>query len=130
MEKFLKGQQIETTVVQISADSVFVDLNSKSEGIIDKAEFIDSDGKLKIQEGDKIKVFYLGEINGEFRFTSRLSSENSDSDMLENAFQNKIPVEGKVEKEFTITKNPCAKISNYYQLHKDFTIFMSEVLMQ
>ena len=99
MEKFLKGQQIETTVVQISADSVFVDLNSKSEGIIDKAEFIDSDGKLKIQEGDKIKVFYLGEINGEFRFTSRLSSENSDSDMLENAFQNKIPVEGKVEKE-------------------------------
>ena len=99
MEKFLKGQQIETTVVQVSADSVFVDLNSKSEGIIDKAEFIDSDGKLKIQEGDKIKVFYLGEINGEFRFTSRLSSENSDSDMLENAFQNKIPVEGKVEKE-------------------------------
>ena len=99
MEKFLKGQQIETTVVQVSADSVFVDLNSKSEGIIDKAEFIDSDGKLKIQEGDKIKVFYLGEINGEFRFTSRLSSENSDFDMLENAFQNKIPVEGKVEKE-------------------------------
>ena len=99
MEKFLKGQQIETTVVQISADSVFVDLNSKSEGIIDKAEFIDSDGKLKIQEGDKIKVFYLGASNGEFRFTSRLSSENSDSDMLENAFQNKIPVEGKVEKE-------------------------------
>lgn len=99
MEKLLPGQELETIVVQISKDSVFVDLSSKSEGIIDKAEFTDSEGNLKIKEGDKIKVFYLGEINGEARFTSKLSSDKADSQMLENAFKNKIPVEGKVEKE-------------------------------
>lgn len=104
MQKFFPGQEFETTVVQISNDTIFIDLNSKSEGIVDKAEFLDAEGKPTISEGDKIKVFFLGEIHGELKFTSKLSSENLSKDkdnfeMIENAYKNQIPVQGKVEKE-------------------------------
>ena len=37
MNKFEIGQEIETTVVQVSNDTVFIDLGLKSEGFIDKA---------------------------------------------------------------------------------------------
>ena len=99
MNKLEVGQEIETTVVAISGDSVFLDLNSKSEGVLDTAELLDKDGKITISENDKIKVFFLGYINGEMRFTTKIAGDKADKSMLENAYQNGIPVEGKVEKE-------------------------------
>ncbi len=98
-EKLTPGQEIESTVVQISGDTVFIDLNAKSEGVVSAAEFTDSDGNITIKEGDKIKVFYLGEKNGENRFTTKIAGQSADDSMLENAFKNHIPVEGNVEKE-------------------------------
>lgn len=98
-EKLTPGQEIESTVVQISGDTVFIDLNAKSEGVVSSAEFTDSDGNITIKEGDKIKVFYLGEKNGENRFTTKIAGQSADDSMLENAFKNHIPVEGNVEKE-------------------------------
>lgn len=98
-EKLTPGQEIESIVVQISGDTVFIDLNAKSEGVVSAAEFTDSDGNITIKEGDKIKVFYLGEKNGENRFTTKIAGQSADDSMLENAFKNHIPVEGNVEKE-------------------------------
>lgn len=98
-EKLTSGQEIETTVVQIAGDTVFIDLNAKSEGVIPTSEFTDSDGNLTIKEGDKIKAFYLGEKNGENRFTTKIAGQSADNSMLENAFKNHIPVEGHIEKE-------------------------------
>ena len=98
-EKLTPGQEIETTVVQVSGDTVFIDLNAKSEGVISTAEFTDSDGNVSVKVGDKIKVFYLGEKNGENRFTTKIAGESADDSILENAFKNHIPVEGHVEKE-------------------------------
>lgn len=98
-EKLTPGQEIETTIVQISGDTVFIDLNAKSEGVIPCAEFTDAEGNISVKAGDKIKVFYLGEKNGENRFTTKISGQSADDSMLENAFKNHIPVEGHVEKE-------------------------------
>ena len=99
MNKFIPGQEIETTIVAISGDCIFLDMNSKSEGILDKAEVTDENGNCSLNEGDKIKVFYLGEKHGEMRFTTKIAGQNADTSMIENAFKNGIPVEGKVEKE-------------------------------
>ncbi|MBQ7882732.1 MAG: S1 RNA-binding domain-containing protein, partial [Treponema sp.] len=44
MKNFEIGEEIETTVVQISNDTVFIDLGLKSEGFVDKAEFLDEEG--------------------------------------------------------------------------------------
>ncbi len=98
-EKITPGQEIETTVVAINADTIFIDLNAKSEGVVNIADFLDENGKCTVKEGDKIKVFFIGEINGEMKFAARIKSENADSSMIENAYKSEIPVEGHVEKE-------------------------------
>ena len=103
--KFLEmGQEIETSIVAITDDCIFLDLNAKSEGILDKTELTDENGIVKqngkeLSVGDKIKVYYLGNIKGEMRFTTKIAGEKADKSMLENTFKNQIPVEGKVEKE-------------------------------
>lgn len=99
-EKLTPGQEVETTVVAINGDTVFIDMSAKSEGVISSAEFADENGNLSIKEGDKIKAYFLGEKGGEMRFTTKIAgSSNADDSVLENAFKNRIPVEGHVEKE-------------------------------
>lgn len=100
--KYEIGQQIETTIVAISGDTVFIDLNEKSEGVLAKAEITDENGKLIYNEGDKIKVYFVAENRGEFQFTTKLSgdaAQKAGKEIMQRAFENKIPVEGKVEKE-------------------------------
>lgn len=99
MNYFEPGQEIETTIVQISNDTIFLDLNQKTEGILDKAELQDANGNINVKEGDKIKVFFISTKDGVPYFTTKISGENADEQMLENAFNSEIPVQGKVEKE-------------------------------
>ena len=99
MEKLQPGQMVETQIVSISKDCVFLQLSGKSEGVLDRAELTDKDGKLTAKEGDTIKAYFLNAKNGEMRFTTRISGDKAGSAMLENAYANKIPVEGVVEKE-------------------------------
>ena len=97
--QFEIGQEIETTIVQIAADTIFIDLGLKSEGFVSKAEFADDEGNVSVREGDKIKVYFVGESRGELHFTRRLSGESADTEVLERAYKNGVPVEGNVEKE-------------------------------
>ncbi|WP_304224480.1 30S ribosomal protein S1 [Gracilinema caldarium] len=98
-EKYEIGQMVETRIEYISDDTVFLQLGGKSEGILDKAEVLDKDGNLTVKEGDPIRVFFVKAQNGQLYFTKRLSADKTDSSMLEQAYKNKIPVEGVVEKE-------------------------------
>lgn len=99
MEKLVPGQSVKTTVVAITSDCVFLQLSGKSEGILDKAEVTKEDGTVTVQEGDQIDVFFLSNQRGEMRFTTRISGQTANDEMLEHAFKNKIPVEGVVDKE-------------------------------
>lgn len=99
MKRLEIGQEIETEIVAITNDCIFLDLNEKSEGLLDRSEFNDENGECKVKTGDRIKVFFLGEKNGEMRFTTRISGDKANADILENAWKNGIPVEGCVEKE-------------------------------
>ncbi|MDC7127273.1 MAG: S1 RNA-binding domain-containing protein [Spirochaetales bacterium] len=93
------GQLIETEIVSISGDTIFLQLNGKSEGLLEREELTDKDGNLTVETGDKIKVFFLSEKNGEMYFTTKISGEKAGKELLESAFENNIPVEGLVEKE-------------------------------
>ncbi|MCM1320973.1 MAG: S1 RNA-binding domain-containing protein [Bacteroides sp.] len=99
MNKFIPGQELKTKIVAISGDTIFLDLNSKTEGILNAAELTDQNGNITVQEGEEIKVFFAGEQNGELRFTTKISIKDADHSMLENAYSNSIPIEGYVEKE-------------------------------
>ena len=98
-ESFQPGQLFETQIVSISKDCIFLQLNGKSEGLLDRAELTDKDGNLTVKEGDAIKAFFLHAKNGEMYFTTKISGDKAGSAMLENAYKSKIPVEGAVEKE-------------------------------
>jgi small subunit ribosomal protein S1 len=97
--KFKPGQAVQTEVVSISKDSVFLQLNGKSEGIIDRDELLDKDGNLSVKVGDSLRAFFLKADNGEMRFTTRISGKDAGAEMLEQAYLQKMPVEGLVEKE-------------------------------
>ena len=97
--RFENGQACELEIVAISDTTVFLDLNAKSEGVLDRDEIADENGNVSVKEGDKIKVYFLGEFHGEMRFTTKIAGENADKDMIENAWKNAIPVEGHVESE-------------------------------
>jgi small subunit ribosomal protein S1 len=99
MDKLQPGQQMETTIVSISGDTIFLQLSGKSEGVLARAELTDKDGKLTVKEGDTVKVYFLNAKNGEMRFTARIGGQDANNDMIESAFKNGIPVEGIVEKE-------------------------------
>lgn len=99
MEKLVPGQSVKTRVVAITSDCVFLQLSGKSEGILDKAEVTKEDGTITVQEGDEIDVFFLSNQRGEMRFTTRISGQSANDEMIENAYKNKIPVEGVVDKE-------------------------------
>jgi small subunit ribosomal protein S1 len=99
MTGFDIGEEIETSVVQVSNDTVFIDLGLKSEGFVDKSEFCDEEGKCSVKEGDRIKVYFVGSKGDDLHFTTKIKGENAGSEVLENAFSGGLPVEGHVEKE-------------------------------
>lgn len=99
MDTLKSGQILETEIVSISKEYVFLQLSGKSEGILERAEVTDADGNLTVKEGDTIKVFFLQSRNGELYFTTRIKAESAGSGMLESAYKNSIPVEGSVTKE-------------------------------
>lgn len=95
MERLRIGEKIESTVVAVTEDAVFIALNAKSEGVISATEF--SDGE--VRPGDKITAYYMGEQNGEPQFSVRIAGDTASKDMLRNAFESGIPVEGRIEQE-------------------------------
>lgn len=109
LKTFQVGEPVEAYIVQISDDTVFIDVGAKSEGFIEKAELTDKDGNLTVKEGDTVKAFYMPsqKRRDELRFTTKLGGNKADSDnagnaakeILENAFNSGIPVEGKVKSE-------------------------------
>jgi len=97
---FTPGQQIEAMVVRISGNSVFLDVGGKSEGYVNREEFIDDQGQLTIKEGDRIKAYALAGERNEMLFTTRLGGTGGAGNaQLEEAFASRIPVAGTVEKE-------------------------------
>lgn len=99
MDYFKPGQALETEIVSISRDCVFVRLNGKNEGLLDLDELRDKDGKAAVEVGDPIRVYFLKAENGDMRFTTKINGSNAGAGMLEQAFLDRTQVEGLVEKE-------------------------------
>lgn len=93
------GELVETKVVSVTNECVFLDLGGKSEGVLDASELTDKDGNISVKAGDTIKAYFLNVQSGEFLFTTKIAGEKAGDALLEKAFQNSIPVEGSVEKE-------------------------------
>jgi len=93
------GQQVETTVLQIGKQCVFLDVGQKGEGILDRNEVLDEEDNLTVAVGDKLKAYFVSRSGGELRFTTRLASGVAGAEQIEEAWRSGIPVEGRLEKE-------------------------------
>lgn len=91
------GQKIKATIVGITGDSAFLDVGSKSEGVLNSAELKDGEGNFTRQVGDTIDVYFLRSKTSEQLFTTSIGGGGNSH--LEEAFQSGIPVEGFVKAE-------------------------------
>lgn len=93
------GQMVESMIVKISAEWIFLDLGGKGEGYLDKKEMTDENGVLKVKEGDTIRAYFQSSANNEMHFTTKVGSGPGKQSQFEDAYRNNIPVEGVVAKE-------------------------------
>jgi len=89
------GQIVKGRVIQISAESVFVDVGGKGEAWIERAELTDADGKLKVAVGDEVEATVVSS-GDEVRLSHKLRQGAQARQALAVAAQTGIPVEGKV----------------------------------
>jgi len=91
----LAGNQIEGTVIAISADSVYVDIGFKTEGILPLAE-VQLSGQVP-KTGEKILVAVKGrDPEGYYQLSRFKISRPTDWDSLQKAFEEKATIIGTV----------------------------------
>jgi small subunit ribosomal protein S1 len=89
------GRQIESTVVAVSADSVYLDIGYKTEGVLPLAPFQSANEEVK--PGDKFLVAVKGRNAEGYYELSRFKVEQPrDWSALERAFADKAPIAGTV----------------------------------
>jgi len=95
--KFFPGDKVSGRVLKVSKDTIFVDLGGKSEGIADIQEFLEKRGNLTVKEGDLVEM-RVASIRDGIHLTKGLKVQGPDSlDILREAKENLIPVEGRVK---------------------------------
>lgn len=89
------GDSVEGEIISIGMDAVFVNTGTKIDGSVDKAELIDKDGNLPYRVGDVIALYVVSMDENEIRLSKALSGVGGIS-LLRDAFQSRVPIEGKV----------------------------------
>jgi small subunit ribosomal protein S1 len=89
------GRQIESTVIAVSADTVYLDIGYKTEGVLPLAPFQSANEAVK--PGDKLLVAVKGRNEEGYYELSRFRVEQpKDWSALEQAFTDKTPIAGTV----------------------------------
>jgi small subunit ribosomal protein S1 len=89
------GQVVKGRVIQIAAESIFVDVGGKGEAWIERAELTDDEGKLRVAVGDEVEATVVS-AGDEVRLSHKLRQGAQARQALAVAAQTGIPVEGKV----------------------------------
>ncbi len=94
-ENIQVGDKIKGEIISIGIDSIYIDTGSKIDGVLDKIELLDENGDLPYSKGDSIDLYIVSLDESEIRLSKALTGQDSQH-LLYDAFENKIPVEGKV----------------------------------
>ena len=89
------GEIVTGQVVSLTDKFVFVDIGAKSEGIINIAELIDESGKLGAAIGDTLEATVMS-TKDEILLSIKMTKRNQTRELLQDAFENRVPVEGRV----------------------------------
>jgi len=89
------GDKIKGKIISIGKESVFLDTGTKVDGAVDRSELLDEEGNLAYAEGDELELYVVAFDEHEIRLSKAISGIGG-LDMLQDAYANAIPVEGKV----------------------------------
>jgi small subunit ribosomal protein S1 len=90
------GDKVSVRVIAVGKESVFVDTGTKIDGTVERTELLDDDGNLTCEVGDTLDLFVVAREEGEIRLSKALSGFGG-LQMLQEAHDGQIPVEGKVQ---------------------------------
>jgi small subunit ribosomal protein S1 len=90
------GDQIQGRIISIGGDTVYLDTGSKIDGVVDKVELLDENGEMPLAVGDTLDLFVVAQSESEIRL-SRAMSGIGGLHMLQDAYANRVPVEGRVK---------------------------------
>jgi small subunit ribosomal protein S1 len=89
------GDKISGKIISIGKDSVFITTGAKVDGIVERAELLDDEGNMPFCKGDEIELYVVGIDEYEIHL-SRAISGIGGLELLNDAFENAIPVQGKI----------------------------------
>lgn len=95
-ESLRVGDKISGPIISIGKDSVFVDTGTKIDGVVDASELLDDQGHLPYQIGDTLELYVVSLRGDEIKLSGALKGE-AGGRALSDAYQNGMPVEGKVK---------------------------------
>lgn len=92
------GDVIQGAVISIGKDSVFVDAGGKAEGVLERNQVSDADGKLLVAVGDKVEARVVADAGGVLTLRVKLGGRGPEARAeLQQAQELGIPVEGVVQ---------------------------------
>ncbi len=89
------GDKISGKIVSIGKESVFVDTGTKIDGVVDKAELLNENGELTLNEGDMLELYVVAHSDEEIKLSRALAGIGG-LNMLREAYHKAVPVEGKI----------------------------------
>jgi small subunit ribosomal protein S1 len=92
------GDKVKGKVISIGRESVFLDTGTKVDGVVDRAELLDKNNEMTCKVGDVLELYVVSSNGHEIRLSRGLSGQR-DADLLGEAYQQRVPVEGKVKEE-------------------------------
>lgn len=97
-EEVQVGDRVKGEIISIGMDTVFVNTGSKIDGAVDKAELLDENGELPCKIGDMLELYIISLNESEIRLSRAISGAGG-LNLLQEAYANRIPVEGKVTEQ-------------------------------
>ena len=88
------GQKVTGTVIAVTGDSVFIDVGIKVDGIMERKDILDADGKETAGPGDTVEAWVVGVSSQEIRLSRSMSGSGVAA--LEEARDAGLPVEGRI----------------------------------
>ena len=92
------GDKIRGEIISIGKDTVFVDTGTKIDGIVEKDELLDENQEMPFKEGDQLELYVVSNNGTEIRLSKALSGIGG-LHMMDEAYQNAVPIEGRVKSE-------------------------------
>ncbi len=90
------GDKVAGEIIAIGMDTVFVNTGAKIDGAVNKAELLDDSGEFPYGIGDTLELYVVAFDENEMRLSKALAGAGS-LNLLQDAFEGKVPVEGKVK---------------------------------